>query len=95
VADARRHIEGALAEHWDDPKVFRSILDKDLAGSQWSWKWRIDNQPWWRLIRDGNEWRWATNVPGTGKRGDRIGHDVAPDEVGWSAWQRRRVAAIA
>jgi pimeloyl-ACP methyl ester carboxylesterase len=57
VADTRRHVKGALAEHRHDTEVLRSILNKDLAGGQWPRQWRIDNQLRWRLIRYGNEWR--------------------------------------
>ena len=56
VADTRRHVERTLAEHRHDTKVFCSILNENLAGSQRPCKRRVDDQLWWRLILDGNKW---------------------------------------
>jgi hypothetical protein len=46
-----------LAEHGHDPEVFRSVLDEDLAGGEWPFERRIDDQLRRWLVLDGNEWR--------------------------------------
>src|SRR5271169_872581 len=63
VANARRHFQRSLAEHWQNAQVFRPVLNEYPTQGQLFGNRGIDNQFRGRFILNGDERRCPFNVP--------------------------------
>jgi hypothetical protein len=63
-SNARRHVEGACAEHRHNTQILRPVLDEDESAGQRFGEWRIHDELGWRLAFYSNPRRRNANVLG-------------------------------
>lgn len=64
MTDARRYCKCSLAKDWHHPQVLRPVLNEDTPRCSGFGEWWIDNQFGRGFVFNGDQRRWATNIPG-------------------------------
>lgn len=56
VADPRRDVERSRTEHRQHSQVFSAKWNEDAPTRERLGERRVDEEPRWRFVGDGNEW---------------------------------------